>query len=53
MALSRLADVVRKALHVPKKRMKTKIPQGVTEARLQHKERRGEIKKMRSKKIDY
>lgn len=53
MALTRLADIIRKALHVPKKRMKTKVPKAIIESRLQEKERRGTIKKMRSKKIDY
>lgn len=54
MALDRLADTVRKALHVPKKRMATKIPKGIKEARLEYKARQSKIKKMRSKKIiDY
>jgi len=52
MALGQLATMVRKALHVPKKRMKTKVSQSVKEARLHAKTHRGEIKKMRSKKID-
>ena len=48
-ALKNLAEKVRKALHVPKKRMKTRVPKGVKEARLQAKTRRSAIKKMRSK----
>ncbi|MCL4361800.1 aminoacyl-tRNA hydrolase [Candidatus Dependentiae bacterium] len=51
-ALSRLAQEVRKALYVPKKRMKTKIPKVKKEARLHAKTRRGEIKKFRSKKFE-
>lgn len=52
-ALEVLAEKVRKALHVPKKRMKTRIPEGVKEQRLQHKKQRSDIKKMRTKiKID-
>jgi len=50
-ALTRLAREVRKALHVPKKRMATRISKAVKEARLREKKRRGKIKKMRSKKI--
>lgn len=52
LALAQLAQTVRKALHVPKKRMKTRTPKSVKEARLQHKARRGEVKKMRSKKFN-
>jgi len=51
-ALKILAQEVRKALHVPKKRMKTRTPKGVKEARLREKKRRGETKKMRRKKFD-
>lgn len=51
-ALSDLAEKVRKALHVPKKRKKTRTPAGVKEARLKAKKRRGEVKKMRSQKFD-
>jgi len=47
-----LAQKVRNALHVPKKRLKTKIPKGVKEARIQKKKARSDIKKMRSKKWD-
>lgn len=50
MALAQLAHIIRKALHVPKKRMKTRTPHSVKEARLESKTHRGEIKKMRSKK---
>ena len=51
-ALEHLAQKVRKALHVPKKRMKTKISKGIKEKRLRTKARRGAIKKMRRKKIE-
>ncbi|MFZ5953972.1 MAG: alternative ribosome rescue aminoacyl-tRNA hydrolase ArfB [Candidatus Dependentiae bacterium] len=50
-ALNTLAETVRKALIVPKKRIKTKEPKTAKEARLQQKTRRASIKKMRSKKI--
>ena len=47
LALARLAETIRKALHVPKKRMKTKVSQGAKEARLENKARHGMSKKMR------
>lgn len=52
MALSRLAQLIRKALHVPKKRIATEIPEGRKEARLAKKTHRSTIKKLRSKKIE-
>ncbi|MFA5074526.1 MAG: alternative ribosome rescue aminoacyl-tRNA hydrolase ArfB [Candidatus Babeliales bacterium] len=45
-----LAKEIRQALYVPKKRMKTKIPKSVKEARLQKKAHKSLIKKLRSKK---
>ena len=51
-ALAHLASIIHKALFVPKKRMKTKIPKKAKEKRLQDKKRRGEIKKGRSKQPD-
>lgn len=51
-ALVRLADVIRKALHVPKKRMATKIPRSIKEARVESKRKTGTIKKLRQNK-DY
>lgn len=51
MALTQLANDIRKALYVPKKRMKTRVPKGVQEARLQEKTRRGQIKKQRGEKF--
>ena len=50
MALEILAQIVRKALHVPKKRIKTRVPKKEKEKRLRKKAVRSEIKKMRSKK---
>lgn len=50
-ALDRLADKVRNALYIPKKRMKLKLPKKAKEGRLQMKKQRGAIKKMRSKKF--
>ena len=52
-AFDQLAHAIRKALHVPKKRMKTKVSEGAKETRLKKKSYRSEIKKMRSKKFDY
>ena len=48
-AIRRLADKVRKALYVPKKRMKTKISKAKKEVRLQAKARRSQVKKLRGK----
>lgn len=48
-ALQELAKTIRKALHIPKKRIKTKISKGAREARLKEKRVRSEIKKMREK----
>lgn len=50
-ALNNLAAIVRNALHVAKKRIATKIPKALKEARLQSKARRSDTKKMRSKPI--
>lgn len=47
-AFEHLAQMVRKALYVPKKRMKTRAPKAAEEQRLQEKARRGLIKKLRS-----
>ena len=51
MALIQLAQDVRKALHVPKKRTATRVSRSVKEARVDEKTHRGSIKKMRNKKI--
>jgi ribosome-associated protein len=50
-AFNNLASIVRNALHVPKKRIATKIPKALKEARLKTKAHRSTIKQMRSKKI--
>ncbi len=51
-ALKILAQIIRKALYVPKKRIKTKVPKKEKEKRLQEKKLHSQIKKMRSKKIE-
>ncbi len=51
LALAQLAHEIRKALHVPKKRIATKVSKGAKEARYVEKKHRGSIKKMRSKKF--
>ena len=48
-ALAHLADKIRQALYVPKKRMKTRVPKAIKTARLESKTRHGTIKKMRNK----
>jgi ribosome-associated protein len=50
-ALVNLAAIVRNALHIAKKRIATKIPKALKEARLQSKARRSATKKMRGKPI--
>ncbi len=51
-ALTILAQAVRKALHVPKKRVATHVSKTVKEKRLHVKKSRSMVKKMRSKKIE-
>ncbi len=51
-ALEQLAHDLRKALHVPKKRIATKVSKSATEKRLQKKTQRSTVKKLRSKKIE-
>ncbi len=51
-AFAILAKDISKALHVPKKRMKTRVPKKAKESRLRKKAQRSEIKKQRSKKYD-
>lgn len=53
LVLTQLADTVTKALHVLKKRIKTKLSPAAKETFLQAKKRRSHIKKMRSKKIEF
>jgi len=53
-ALAQLATIVRKALHVPKKRMKTRVSKEAKEKRLQEKAQRSKVKKLRrTKPSDY
>jgi ribosome-associated protein len=52
-ALEQLADIIRKALHVPKKRIATRASKAAVENRLHTKSRRADIKKMLSKPIRY
>lgn len=49
-ALAQLGSIIRKALYVPKKRMKTRVPKQAKKARVESKRRHGEIKKMRGKR---
>lgn len=51
LALAHLAQEVRKALQVPKTRMKTRVPRATKEERLYQKSVRSIIKSLRSKKI--
>ena len=51
MALNILAQKIRRALYVPKKRIKTRQSKAAKEARLQSKMQHSQIKKMRSKII--
>lgn len=50
-ALNNLAAIIRNGLHIPKKRVATKISKALKEARLKSKAHRSDIKKMRSKPI--
>ena len=51
-AESRLSDVIRRALAVPKARKRTRVPRGAIEARLESKRRLGERKRQRRWKGD-
>ncbi len=51
MAFETLAQKIRKALYVPKKRIKTNVTKSAKENRLQKKSHKSLIKKTRSKKI--
>lgn len=53
MALANLAQIIRKAIVIPKKRKPTQISKAIKEVRLQEKKQRSSIKKMRRKKIEY
>jgi ribosome-associated protein len=49
-AVAKFAEILRSALKPVKKRTKTKLPASAKRKRLEHKKRRGEIKKMRRMK---
>ncbi|PTQ74983.1 alternative ribosome rescue aminoacyl-tRNA hydrolase ArfB [Celeribacter persicus] len=49
IARERLAELVQKALVVPKRRVKTKPTKGSVERRIKAKKERGEVKKLRGK----
>ncbi len=51
-ARERLADLVRKALHVPKTRIATKPTRAARTRRLEAKGKRGDVKRMRRSKPD-
>ncbi len=51
-ALKRLEKEIRKALHVPKKRMKTRVSKAAKEARLESKKIRSSVKKLRKVYFD-
>jgi ribosome-associated protein len=51
-ARERLAELVRKALHVPKKRIATKPTRAAQTRRLEAKGKRGDVKRMRRSKPD-
>lgn len=52
-ALENLAKKIAQALVLPKKRMKSKMPQAMSEKRLKEKKQQSELKKTRSKKDLY
>ncbi|MBP6011424.1 MAG: aminoacyl-tRNA hydrolase [Alphaproteobacteria bacterium] len=52
-ALNRLIELIREATHVPKPRKKTKPSRAAKAERVDHKVRRGSIKKMRSGRPDF
>ena len=51
-ALSRLADLVKSALRVPRKRIPTRPGRAAKERRLDSKKKRGSLKKLRGKPYD-
>lgn len=46
-ALERFAELLREAMHVPKRRMRTRPPRASKEKRIQSKKRRSETKRLR------
>jgi ribosome-associated protein len=51
-ALARLADLIKSALHVPRKRIPTRPGRAAKEKRMDLKKKRGSLKKLRSKTFD-
>jgi ribosome-associated protein len=51
-AAKRLMDLLEEALKRPRIRVRTGVPRGVREHRLEHKKRRGQLKQLRSRKPD-
>lgn len=51
-ALSRLADLIKEALHVPRKRIPTRPGRAAKERRMDSKKQRGSLKKLRAKPIE-
>ena len=51
-ALSRLSDLIKTALHVPRKRIPTKPGRAVKERRLDSKKKRGSLKQLRGKPLE-
>lgn len=52
-ARDRLAELIKKALVRPVARIKTKPSRGAREERMKAKSARGQVKKMRSRKVDF
>ncbi|MBS0251342.1 MAG: aminoacyl-tRNA hydrolase, partial [Proteobacteria bacterium] len=52
-ARARLAELIAEALVRPKLRIKTKPSRGAREERIKAKAVRGQVKKMRSRKVDF
>jgi len=48
-ALSRLAELIRSSLHVPRKRIPTRPGKGAKQRRMDSKKKRGNLKKLRGK----
>lgn len=51
-ALARLTDLIRTALHVPRKRIPTRPGKAAKQRRLDSKKQRGDLKKLRGKPYD-
>ena len=51
-ALSRLAELVKEALHVPRKRVPTKPGNAAKRRRMDDKKKRGNLKKLRGKPVE-